>query len=225
MTHSFQVKLNGRTPCVKIVVCAPKGGVGKTTIIRGLLVGASKAHIKSIGINLDEQQTLVKWSERRKRQRDNHPEIVEVEVIQRSIQDYRAVLEDVAPYQLAIFDTPPGHLSFASSIASLCEFADLIIVPTGTSMDDLSETIPFLQRVAGPKGVFCLNKVNRQTTSFRKARQMLVRAGELCPIEIPQYEDIHDAFARGLTVLDAERLNGAIDVEAVWDFVRGRVGL
>lgn len=216
-----------KRPCVKIVACAPKGGVGKTTMIRALLVAARQAGLDCIGINMDRQETLHRWARRRFDVRATFPDLVNVEVVQRNIDDFRAVMRnDTSIHDLAVIDTPPGHDAYASAIASLCQLADLIIIPTTPSMDDLFEVIPFGQKVAQGKGVFILNMVNRQTLSLRDARQMLVRAGDLCPVEVGRYDPVAQALARGLTVLDdPSRPNGTADFEAVWEFVRRRVNL
>jgi len=208
-----------KVTCSKVVVCAPKGGVGKTTIVRSLLVSASKSGVKAIGINLDEQTTLSRWSTLRTAAREKFPEIVPVDVWQGQIDDFQRLLNAAEPYQIAFIDTPPGHGAYADSIASLCERADLIIIPTSSTNDDLDEVIPFQRRVAGAKGVFVMNKVNRRTTSFLSARHRLISAGALCPIEIPQLEDIHKYFTFGLTALDAPKADGVADLDAVWQFV------
>jgi chromosome partitioning protein len=128
-------------------------------------------------------------------------------------------MSDVVGYQVAICDTPPGHGAHVNAIANLCAMADLILIPTSSSTDDLSEVVPFRSRVAGNKGVFILNKVNRRTGSFTRARTVLMQGGKLCPVEIPLYEDIHTYFDRGLTALDVDRANGSAELGLVWDFV------
>lgn len=216
---------DSKTTCIKVVVCAPKGGVGKTTIIRGLLVSAAKAGVNAVGINMDEQQTLTKWAAIRAKAREQVPELSAVTVWQHQLDDYRRIMAMLDAYDIAFFDTPPGHGPHASSIANLCALADLIIVPTSTSSDDIAEVKPFMSRVAGNKGAFVLNRINRRTASFARGRNELVQAGQLCPAEIPQLEDIHQYFRLGLTALDAPKASGALDLDGVWQFIRQRVGL
>jgi chromosome partitioning protein len=213
-----------RRPCVKIVVCAPKGGVGKTTIIMGLLVCARNAGKRAIGINMDEQQTLTTWGAYREKAR-GRIECHDVPVLARDMDDYRRVMSEVEDYDLAIFDTPPGHSHFRSAIATLCAQADLIVIPTGASTVDLTEVIPFGEQYAGNRGVFCLNGVNRRTASFQRAQQRLLKSGRLCPVAIPRLEGIHTYFEKGLTVSDIAGAQGSEDFEAVWNFVRREVAL
>ena len=78
---------------MKIVVCAPKGGVGKTTMIMGLLVCARAAGLRAIGINMDEQQTLTTWGAYRERSRTLMPDFVDVPVFARRLDDYRRVVQ------------------------------------------------------------------------------------------------------------------------------------
>ena len=58
-----------------ILVCAPKGGVGKTTISRSLLVCGAHAGLKVHGVDLDPQRGLLNWAERREASRQLLPDI------------------------------------------------------------------------------------------------------------------------------------------------------
>lgn len=212
--------------CLIVVVCAPKGGVGKTTIVRNLLVSAAHTNISAIGINMDEQQTLSRWATVRSSACEKFSELRPVVVTQCSINDYRQAVRTLYGYDIAFVDTPPGHGPFASAIANLCETADLVLVPTSTTHDDVAEVRPFMQRVAREKGAFVLNRVNKRTTSFLEGRTALVAAGAVCPVEIPQLEDIHQWAAYGMTAFDApKKALGINELNGVWNFVCQRVGL
>jgi chromosome partitioning protein len=194
--------------------------VGKTTIIMGLLVCARNAGKRVIGINMDEQQTLTTWGAYREKARERI-DCSDVPVLARDMDDYRRVMAEVAEYDVAVFDTPPGHSHFRNAIATLCSLADLILIPTGASAVDLTEVIPFGEQYAGSRGVFCLNGVNRRTASFQKAQTRLLKSGRLCPVAIPRLEGIHIYFEKGLTVGDVGGAQGA----DVWNFVRQEVAL
>ena len=108
------------------------------------------------------------------------------------------------------------------AIHGLCDLATTVFVPTGATRDDLDSVIPWMNVLldAGTKAAFILNKVNRRTTSFTKYRGRLLKAGPICPIEIPTLEDIHTQSDNGLTVLDITRSKGHEPMEGLWTFAQ-----
>ncbi|MFL5279799.1 MAG: AAA family ATPase [Rhodopila sp.] len=54
-------------------MCSPKGGVGKTTITRCLLVAGAQAGLSVVGLDFDPQQSLGKWATRREKTRQALP--------------------------------------------------------------------------------------------------------------------------------------------------------
>src|SRR3954467_7734354 len=94
------------TRCRILLISSPKGGSGKSVLARHLLVSAAQAGIKTIGLDFDRQQTLVKWSARRIRTRDAFPDFADVPVQPAVLEDWRAGLRQAAGYSLAILDTP-----------------------------------------------------------------------------------------------------------------------
>ena len=223
-----KARRRGANHCARIVVAAPKGGVGKTTIVMALLVCAKQAGLRTAGVNMDEQQSLTNWGKFRETQRQNAPtaNIVDIPILTRRLDDYRQVNTEVgAAYDIAIFDTPPGHSHYVKSVQRLCETADVILIPTGTSDVDLNEVIPFGRSIGGDKAVFLLNAVNRRATSYLRARQRLVKTGgALCPVDVPRLEAIHNQFMLGLASPDTGE-RGADDFVAVWDYIRHQVGV
>lgn len=216
---------NKVTSCTTVVVAAPKGGVGKTTVVMALLVCARQAGLRVVGINLDEQPSLTNWGRFRDLQRQNPAagDILDVPVLTRRVDDYRQIEADIAgKFDLALLDTPPGHAHYRVPVSRICEQADLILIPTGVSDLDLDEVIAFRTGTAGDKGVFLLNAVNRRASSYQRARQRLLRVGRLCPADVPRLEGIHTQFKLGLASPDTGD-RGTDDFGAVWDFVRHEV--
>src|SRR5215469_8952240 len=93
--------------CRIVVVCSPKGGTGKTSVARNLLVAASQNDLRAIGIDFDKQGSLLKWSERRAKTRQNYSNFVPVEVVSSRLIEWQSSLTQVQPYSVAIIDTPP----------------------------------------------------------------------------------------------------------------------
>ena len=212
-------------PCIKVAICAPKGGVGKTTLARALLVAAHAAGFNAVGVNVDEQTTLTAWGAARERRRARIPEVTRVDVLTHPINDWRQALKATSGYCIAFIDTPPGHGQNAVAIRNLCDAADLVLIPTGVSEDDLAEVIPFAKQLTKDKVAFVLMKVNRRFRSFQKAQSDLMKVARLCPAEVPALEEIHMYHKGGLTALDVRQSAGSDQLTSVWNFVRHEVRL
>lgn len=215
------------TRCRILLISSPKGGSGKSVLSRHLLVSAAQAGIKVIGLDFDRQQTLAKWAARRARTREAFPDFVEAVVEPVSLGDWRAALRRTVGYELAILDTPPSVEDHMPAIDGLGEAADLILVPAVCTQDDVESVAPWLKALAG-KGFTCsavLNRANRRTTSYARMRGVLVKAGSVCPTELPQLEDIHVPSTKGLTLLDYSKSRGIEPFEEIWAYVSREVGL
>lgn len=213
--------------CRVLLISSPKGGSGKSVLSRHLLVSAAQAGIRVIGLDFDRQQTLAKWAARRARTREAFPDFAETTVEPVSLQDWRGALRCIGGYDLAILDTPPSVEDHLPAIEALGEAADLILVPAVCTQDDVESVAPWMKALAG-KGFPCsvvLNRANRRTTSYARMRGVLVKAGSVCPTELPQLEDIHVPSTKGLTLLDYSKSRGIEPFEEIWAYVRREVGL
>ena len=223
-TAVADVLLPGKSTSTIITICSPKGGVGKTTIARCLLVAAAQAGLRSVGLDFDPQLSLKKWAIRRDRTRItlSQQAFVDVPVEACDLSDWRERIKAAAGFDLAVVDTPPSVEANLPAIHGLCDLATIVLVPTGTTRDDLDSVIPWMSALldAGTKAAFVLNKVNRRTTSFTKYRGRLLKSGPICPIEIPTLEDIHTQSDNGLTVLDITRSRGHEPMEGLWTFAQ-----
>lgn len=213
--------------CRVLLISSPKGGSGKSVLSRHFLVSAAQAGIRAIGLDFDRQQTLAKWAARRARTREAFPDFAEITVEPVSLQDWRGALRCIETYHLAILDTPPSVEDHLPAIEALGEAADLILVPAVCTQDDVESVAPWMKALAG-KGFPCsviLNRANRRTTSYARMRGVLVKAGSVCPTELPQLEDIHVPSTKGLTLLDYSKSRGIEPFEEIWAYVRREVGL
>lgn len=213
--------------CRILLVSSPKGGSGKSVVSRHLLVSAMQAGVHAIGLDFDRQQTLMKWAARRTRTRSAFPEFAEANVEAVTLQDWRGALRRTEGYELAIMDTPPSVEDHLPAIDALGELADLILIPSVCTQDDIESVTPWLRALMA-KGFRCsvlLNRANRRTTSYARMRGILIKTGSVCPTELPQLEDIHVPSVKGLTLLDYSRSRGIEPFEEVWAYVRREVGL
>ena len=205
-------------------ICSPKGGVGKTTITRCLLVAGAQAGLRTVGIDFDPQQSLGKWAARREKTRQAllSEAFVDVPVVGFDLSEWRERVAEFSAHDLIVIDTPPGVEANLPAIRGLCELATIVLVPTGTTRDDLDSVLPWMKELLDAKvrASFVLNKVNRRTNSFAKSRTRLIRIGPVCPIEIPALEEIHSQSDNGLTVLDMVKSKGHEPMEGLWMFAQ-----
>jgi chromosome partitioning protein len=66
-----------------VLVSSPKGGVGKSTIVKNMAVCAAQAHLRVLAVDLDPQRTLALWGERRPK-----TEVVQVEVLSSTYDEW-----------------------------------------------------------------------------------------------------------------------------------------
>jgi chromosome partitioning protein len=217
----------GRKKARVIVLCSPKGGTGKSSLARHLLVSAAQAGLDVVGIDFDKQGTLKKWQVRRDKTRVTYPEFVPTVVVSAELKEWRDALSRTAHHGVVVIDTPPSVEDHIDAIYGLTKVADLVLVPTGTSVDDLDSVVPWMRALVdrSVKAAFCMNKVNRRTNSFTKAKARLLKVGAVSPVEIPTLEDIHVPAANGLSVLDHIRARGLESFESMWDYVKREAGL
>lgn len=216
------------SPAGKIIlITSPKGGSGKSVLSRHLLVSAAQAGIGALGLDFDRQQTLFKWGQRRARTREAFPEFAAAPVEPASLLDWRAALRRATEAPLAVLDTPPSVEDHLPAIHALAEAADLVLVPAVCTQDDVESVAPWVRALTarGLRPVVVLNRANRRTSAFARMRGQLIKAGNVCPTEIPQLEDIHVPSMKGLTLLDYSKSRGIPPFEDFWAFVRREVGL
>lgn len=213
--------------CRILVLGGSKGGCGRSTLCKNLLVLAGQAGIRAIGVDFDAQRTLAKWSKRRAAAREKLPEVVPVEVIEGQVDQWPSIVQQVNGYQLAVIDTAPGVEHDISDMLALCREAALVLVPTSPAYDDLESIVPWsasLKKV-GSHSAFVLNKANRRTKSFAGARSTLLKHGNLVPIEVPVLEDIATPSSSGLAVVDYAKGKGADVMADLWRYASREVGL
>jgi chromosome partitioning protein len=211
-----------------VLLSSPKGGVGKSSLARNLLVSAAKAHLRVVGLDFDRQATLAKWAERRTTLRESFPELPEVDVRVASLSTWRGALDAVREgADLIVADTPPSVEDHMSASIALSTAAALVLVPCGPTQDDVDSAAPWMRTMAeaGVKAAFVLNRANRRTRSYEMMRAKLLQAGPVCPVEIPLLEDIHLSGAQGLGVLDVRGAKAGPTFDSLWTYVSREAGL
>lgn len=211
------------------MLSSPKGGVGKSSLARNILVLAARAGHSVTGVDFDQQATLATWTQRRERVRSSIPELSAIPVSASSLDDWRGTVRLVrkSAVEVVVVDTPPSVELNLTALVSLSKEADLILVPCQQTQDDVDSVGPWMVRLleAKAKAVFVLNRSNRRARSFGAIRAKLLSVGPVCPVEIPQLEEIPLAAGKGLGVMDLARPSSGETFESLWSYVAREVGL
>lgn len=207
----------------RLLVSGPKGGIGKTTLSRNIAVAAALDGMTVATLDLDMQRSLSKWFSKRP---DDMAPITHYEagMVQ---DDIRAALDGIQDVDLLVIDTPPSIEDHPEAFRLLAAAADLILVPTGQSDDDLDSVRPWMRfvRKTSNQAAFVLNRVKPRARSFVEAKAILVSEGRVCPIEVPDYEDIAFTSSQGIGLLELKGGKGTEYMSGVWAFVRAEMGM
>ena len=212
-----------------IMLSSPKGGVGKSSLARNILVLAAKAGMSSTGLDFDRQATLATWAQRRERVHTTLPDIQPIPVESSPLDDWREALRRLKAksFDVAVIDTPPSIEINLSAVISMTKECDLILVPCQQTQDDVDSVLPWMKRLldSRARASFVLNRSNRRAKSFGTIRAKLLSVGPVCPVEIPQLEEIPLASGKGLGVMDLARPSSGETFESLWSYVSREAGL
>lgn len=187
---------------VVVALLSQKGGVGKSTLARGLGAICAHAGLKVRIADLDpQQQTVMRWQEARKA--SAVAPLLDVRAY-RSLED---ALEDADDVELLVLDAP-GHASQAT--LSLARSAHLVVQPTGPGLDDLYPGVLLFHEltregVPGDRLVFALCRTQTKKEEDG-ARAYLQEAGyRVLPGALPERAGYREAQNRGQAVTETSK--------------------
>src|SRR6516162_981004 len=193
-----------------IAFVSQKGGVGKSTLSRGLAREAANGGLKTKIADLDTQQgTSIDWN--RIRLNAGIQPAVAAEAFATAAQ----ALKVAEQYDLLVIDGPARTSSGTLEIAKV---ADLIVQPTGASVDDLRPAIREFhglvkEGIAKTKLTFALNRIGTPTEEA-EARAYIADAGytvlDGCLLERPAYRKAQNS-GRAVTETSFANLNVKAD--------------
>jgi len=206
-----------------IAFLTQKGGAGKTTLAASLAEVAASTGEKVIALDLDPQQSLVRWANRREAANARNKIIVETLERER-LPRVRDILEGLASagFTLAIFDTTGAD---AAAIRPVAEVADLNLLPARPTRLDVEATAATFRAVflAKRKAAFVLNQCPSSYRSSRasEAAKQLNCLGVLAEPMLSARMDFQDAIAAGLGVTEyAGGGRAAEEIATLWDWSR-----
>ena len=206
-----------------IAFLTQKGGAGKTTLAASLAEVAASTGEKVIALDLDPQQSLVRWANRREAANARNKIIVEPLERER-LPRVRDILEGLASagFTLAIFDTTGAD---AAAIRPVAEVADLNLLPARPTRLDVEATAATFRAVflAKRKAAFVLNQCPSSYRSSRasEAAKQLNCLGVLAEPMLSARMDFQDAIAAGLGVTEyAGGGRAAEEIATLWDWSR-----
>ena len=206
-----------------IAFLTQKGGAGKTTLAASLAEAAASTGERVIALDLDPQQSLVRWGKRRESTNARNKIIVEPLERER-LPRLRAILEGLAGagFTLAIFDTTGAD---ATAVRPVSEVADLSLLPARPTRLDVEATAATFRAVflAKRKAAFVLNQCpsSYRSTRASEAAKQLNCLGVLAEPMLSARMDFQDAIAAGLGVTEYARgSKAAEEIALLWNWSR-----
>ena len=212
----------GTTLSKRLLVSSPKGGVGKTTLVRNLAVAAALRGVRVMMADLDKQRSLSEWWSRRPDQ------LVQISCLAADITDAENVIDAADGHDVLMIDTPTAVEEHPSAVKALLLSADFVLIPTGVSWDDTNSVSRWMDLVNGLQrpSAFVLTRVNRRARSLLEAkRRLAAAAGRTLPIEVPLFEDFNLSADTGTGIMEIRGASGADDIEALWLCIAREMGL
>ncbi|MCG4258658.1 MULTISPECIES: ParA family protein [Acetobacter] len=210
-----------------ILFASVKGGTSKSTLSECISVCAARDGMRVSGIDFDPQATFRNWGDAREETQKSIPSLTRIPVKSLTLSKWKTVEDYTDDNDLVVIDTPPALENDADAFLGLSQLADVVLVPTSATHNDISSNTPYLLSLkkAGVRAFVVFSRVNRQTKSFREARQRVAKYARVLPVEIPIAEDMHVHNHGGLTSVDIKDARGSKDVELLWDLIKHEIEL
>jgi chromosome partitioning protein len=201
-----------------IGVLARKGGAGKSTLTLHWAVEAERQGKGQIAvIDMDPQQTSVKWSKRRLQLGKLTPAMLVA-----TSSDLREAVDACKTngISMVLIDTPP-HVEAPCKEAA--KQANLVVIPCGPTAPDLEAigaTIYILKETQTP-GIIVLNQGRPGSSINNKALTVLKQYGlPVCSVPIMRRAALADAFTDGRAVVELEPDGkAAAEITRSWEWI------
>lgn len=194
-----------------ITIAMQKGGVGKSTLARSLAVAATRDGLSVLLIDMDTQQSISQWAERREADMP-----VVIFSTENELPKKLAQAEGTA--DLVIIDTPPARSTEAPAAV---EVSDLVLIPTTPDVEPLEQMPRTLRLCRGfGRPVFAVINMANPTgpAEVAQTREVIEAMGaQMAPIVLHRRKAHRAASAAGVTVQELSNETKAADeVANLW---------
>lgn len=201
-----------------IAFASQKGGAGKTTLATHLAVQAERAGAGPVGvIDTDPQGTLAAW---RAARRAPAPRFARA-TPQRLVKEIAAMRD--AGVKLLVVDTPPA---IGSIIARVVAMADLVVVPSRPSPNDLlaiGATVEITEGLGKPL-VFVINGATPRARITADAATALSQHGPVASTTMHQRIAFASSMIDGRAVMEIPgAVRAADEVIQLWSYLSKRL--
>ena len=201
-----------------ITVAMQKGGVGKSTLVRSLAVAAARDGLSVLILDMDAQQSVSQWAERR----DADMPVV---VFSTENELPKRLNQAKGMADLVIIDTPPARSTEAPAAV---EAADLVLIPTTPDVEPLEQMPRTLRLCRGfSRPVYAVVNMANPTgpAEVVQTREVIEAMGaRAAPIVLHRRKAHRDASALGLTVQESEPASKAAEeVASLWMWIRSKL--
>lgn len=201
-----------------IAIASQKGGSGKTTLATHVAAQAEKMGAGPVGvIDTDPQGTLADWREARA---GDTPRLARAgpQGLAKAIEAMRR-----GGVELLFIDTPPA---IGTAIGRVIKLADLVLVPTRPSPNDLraiGATVALVEGLGKPM-VFVVNGATPRARITAEAAAALSRHGPVAPAIVHQRVAYAASMTDGRTAMELPGGARAEDeIAAVWSYLKKRL--
>ena len=203
-----------KQPMRVVVLANSKGGVGKTTLAAALAVRAAAESKRVALLDLDPQESLSAWWERRGKEKN--PKLFEVDAATEAIE-----LLMSEGWDWVFIDTPPSKLELIEPGVAA---ADLVLIPCRPSALDIEQVdiVVELCETHGKPFAFVLNHAP-PTWKLTKSSAEYLRRGERTVLDpLVTFRQAHMAAATvGKTAAEVEKEGAARrEIDELWEAVK-----
>lgn len=198
---------------VLVGIISQKGGVGKSMVSRLLGTEYTRVGWRALIADMDSSQSTSKeWGIRRSQQG------IEPAVEISAFGMVEEVLQISDQYDIILFDGAPHSTRTTKTIA---EVSDLIILPTGSSLDDLNPQIRLAHELVDngikkEKIIFILSRVGSSKAELKDARNYIAQTEYyLLDGFIPERTAFRQAIRDGRTLTETRYFRLTEKCEAV----------
>lgn len=201
-----------------ITIAMQKGGVGKSTLARSLAVAAVQDGLSVLIIDMDTQQSICQWAERR----DADMPVV---IFSTENELPKKLAQAKGNADLVIIDTPPARSTEAPAAV---EISDLVLIPTTPDVEPLEQMPRTLRLCRGfGRPVYAVVNMANPTgpAEVVQTREVIEAMGaEMAPVVLHRRKAHRAASASGLTVQELKGADKAAgEVKELWDWIRAQL--